>query len=193
MRGGRKIRGRLYRDHQRAGRRRPFRPGGRRARPQGLFRLPRRGRRRRSGASRPSRRWRRRSASSDHVVFTGYLSGQTLLAHISAFDIGVIPDPYNEANDVMSMNKVFEYCALGDSHRLLSAEGDKAAARRRRRLRADPRSRRARGGLPPSHAGRRPCAPAAPARPRSCRRRRSSGKTKQRNTSTLTSARWRCG
>ena len=49
----------------------------------------------------------------DHVVFTGYLSGQTLLGHISAFDIGVIPDPYNEANDVMSMNKVFEYCALG--------------------------------------------------------------------------------
>ena len=36
-----------------------------------------------------------------------------MLSHISAFDIGVIPDPYNEANDVMSMNKVFEYCALG--------------------------------------------------------------------------------
>jgi glycosyltransferase involved in cell wall biosynthesis len=49
----------------------------------------------------------------DFVLFTGYLSGQTLLAHLSAFDIGVIPDPYNEANDVMSMNEVFEYCALG--------------------------------------------------------------------------------
>jgi glycosyltransferase involved in cell wall biosynthesis len=49
----------------------------------------------------------------DHLVFTGYLSGETLLAHISAFDIGVIPDPFNAANDVMSMNKVFEYCALG--------------------------------------------------------------------------------
>ena len=49
----------------------------------------------------------------DRILFTGYLSGQTLLAHISAFDIGVIPDPYNEANDLMSMNKVFEYCALG--------------------------------------------------------------------------------
>jgi glycosyltransferase involved in cell wall biosynthesis len=36
-----------------------------------------------------------------------------MLAHISAFDIGIIPDPFNEANDVMSMNKVFEYCALG--------------------------------------------------------------------------------
>ena len=48
----------------------------------------------------------------DFIVFTGYLSGQALLAHLSAFDIGVIPDPYNEANDLMSMNKVFEYCAL---------------------------------------------------------------------------------
>jgi len=49
----------------------------------------------------------------DFIEFTGYLTGRPLLAHISAFDIGVIPDPYNEANDVMSMNKVFEYCALG--------------------------------------------------------------------------------
>jgi glycosyltransferase involved in cell wall biosynthesis len=49
----------------------------------------------------------------DFIRFTGYLSGKRLLAHISAFDIGVIPDPFNEANDVMSMNKVFEYCALG--------------------------------------------------------------------------------
>ena len=50
---------------------------------------------------------------ADYIVFTGYLSGERLLAHISAFDIGVIPDPFNEANNVMSMNKVFEYCALG--------------------------------------------------------------------------------
>lgn len=50
---------------------------------------------------------------SDFIVFTGYLNGESLLSHISTFDIGVIPDPYNEANDVMSMNKVFEYCALG--------------------------------------------------------------------------------
>jgi glycosyltransferase involved in cell wall biosynthesis len=49
----------------------------------------------------------------DFLLFTGYLTGQRLLAHISAFDIGVIPDPINEANDVMSMNKVYEYCALG--------------------------------------------------------------------------------
>jgi glycosyltransferase involved in cell wall biosynthesis len=49
----------------------------------------------------------------DFISFPGYLSGEALLAHISAFDIGVIPDPLNEANDLMSMNKVFEYCALG--------------------------------------------------------------------------------
>jgi glycosyltransferase involved in cell wall biosynthesis len=49
----------------------------------------------------------------EFLSFPGYLSGDSLLAHISAFDIGVIPDPLNEANDLMSMNKVFEYCALG--------------------------------------------------------------------------------
>jgi glycosyltransferase involved in cell wall biosynthesis len=49
----------------------------------------------------------------DFILFAGYLSGEALLAHISAFDIGIIPDPVNEANDLMSMNKVFEYCALG--------------------------------------------------------------------------------
>ena len=49
----------------------------------------------------------------DFLSFPGYLKGEQLLAYISAFDIGVIPDPVNEANDLMSMNKVFEYCALG--------------------------------------------------------------------------------
>jgi len=49
----------------------------------------------------------------DYVTLTGYLSGEKLLAHISAFDIGIIPDPVNEYNDKISMNKVFEYSALG--------------------------------------------------------------------------------
>jgi len=35
------------------------------------------------------------------------------MSYVSAFDIGVIPDPINESNDIMSMNKVFEYSALG--------------------------------------------------------------------------------
>ena len=49
----------------------------------------------------------------DRVVFTGYLGGEALLAHLSALDIGVIPDPPNPCNDKLSMNKVFEYMALG--------------------------------------------------------------------------------
>jgi glycosyltransferase involved in cell wall biosynthesis len=49
----------------------------------------------------------------DFILFSGYLKGEKLLAYLSAFDIGIIPDPLNEANDLMSMNKVFEYCALG--------------------------------------------------------------------------------
>ena len=49
----------------------------------------------------------------EHITFTGYLSGETLLQHLSAFDIGLIPDPINEFNDKLSMNKVFEYTALG--------------------------------------------------------------------------------
>jgi glycosyltransferase involved in cell wall biosynthesis len=48
----------------------------------------------------------------EHVTFTGYLRGETLLAAISTFDIGIIPDPVNEYNDKISMNKVFEYSAL---------------------------------------------------------------------------------
>lgn len=47
------------------------------------------------------------------ITFTGYLRGDELLSALSTFDIGVIPDPMNEYNDKISMNKVFEYSALG--------------------------------------------------------------------------------
>ena len=50
---------------------------------------------------------------ADHITFTGYLRGEELLAAMSAFDIGIMPDPVNEYNDKISMNKVFEYSALG--------------------------------------------------------------------------------
>lgn len=50
---------------------------------------------------------------TDHVTFTGFLSGEPLLRALSCFDIGVIPDPKNPYNDKISMNKVFEYMALG--------------------------------------------------------------------------------
>ena len=50
---------------------------------------------------------------TEHIEFTGYMSGAPLLQTLSACDIGVIPDPPNVCNDKLSMNKVFEYMALG--------------------------------------------------------------------------------
>jgi glycosyltransferase involved in cell wall biosynthesis len=50
---------------------------------------------------------------AEDIVFTGYKSGDELLSLLSAFDIGIIPDPVNVYNDKISMNKVFEYSALG--------------------------------------------------------------------------------
>jgi glycosyltransferase involved in cell wall biosynthesis len=49
----------------------------------------------------------------DYITFTGYLTGKALLQQLNAFDIGIMPDPVNAYNDKISMNKVFEYCALG--------------------------------------------------------------------------------
>ncbi|MCW6509963.1 glycosyltransferase [Lichenifustis flavocetrariae] len=50
---------------------------------------------------------------AESITFTGYLSGESLLRHLSAIEIGIIPDPVNPYNDKISMNKVFEYSALG--------------------------------------------------------------------------------
>jgi glycosyltransferase involved in cell wall biosynthesis len=50
---------------------------------------------------------------ADRIAFPGYLRGDELLAAMSTFDIGIMPDPVNEYNDKISMNKVFEYSALG--------------------------------------------------------------------------------
>ncbi len=50
---------------------------------------------------------------ADYVTFTGFLTGERLLAALSRFDIGVIPDPKNSYNDKISMNKLFEYMTLG--------------------------------------------------------------------------------
>jgi glycosyltransferase involved in cell wall biosynthesis len=47
------------------------------------------------------------------ITFTGYLSGTEFIEILSEFDIGVIPDPINAYNDKISMNKVFEYSAMG--------------------------------------------------------------------------------
>ena len=48
-----------------------------------------------------------------YVKFTGFLSGEELLVALSGLDAGVIPDPPNACNHKLSMNKVFEYMALG--------------------------------------------------------------------------------
>lgn len=50
---------------------------------------------------------------ADYVRFTGFLSGEDLLRALNALDIGIIPDPPNACNHKLSMNKVFEYMALG--------------------------------------------------------------------------------
>lgn len=49
----------------------------------------------------------------EYVQFTDYLKGSALIENLCAFDIGIIPDPPNACNDLLSMNKVFEYSALG--------------------------------------------------------------------------------
>jgi glycosyltransferase involved in cell wall biosynthesis len=50
---------------------------------------------------------------NEYVKFSGYLSGKTLLTNLCSLDIGIIPDPPGACNDKLSMNKVFEYMALG--------------------------------------------------------------------------------
>lgn len=72
----------------------------------------------------------------DLIEFTGFRTGDDFLRQISTFDIGVIPDPFDEYNDKISMNKVFEYSTLGvpivsyrleETMRLLGDRGSYAA------------------------------------------------------------------
>ncbi|MEM8728369.1 MAG: glycosyltransferase family 4 protein [Pseudomonadota bacterium] len=49
---------------------------------------------------------------NDHVTFTGALYGEDLLKALNVIDIGVAPDPWNEMNDISTMNKVMEYMTL---------------------------------------------------------------------------------
>ncbi len=67
-----------------------------------------------SGTELPNlQRWAAERGLGEHVTFTGFLSGEPLLAALSSFDVGVIPDPKNTYNDKISMNKAFEYMTLG--------------------------------------------------------------------------------
>ncbi|MFN0218013.1 MAG: glycosyltransferase family 4 protein [Hyphomicrobium sp.] len=59
------------------------------------------------------RRMARDKGLADYITFTGFLCGPQLLTAFSTFDVGVIPDPKNDYNDKISMNKVFEYMMLG--------------------------------------------------------------------------------
>lgn len=47
-----------------------------------------------------------------HFTFTGARYGADLLAALNSCDIGVVPDPKNEMNDISTMNKIMEYMAL---------------------------------------------------------------------------------
>jgi len=50
---------------------------------------------------------------ADNVEFAGFISHDALPAKLVACDIGVVPDPPNACNVMMSMIKVYEYMAIG--------------------------------------------------------------------------------
>lgn len=49
---------------------------------------------------------------SAYVEFTGYLEGATLYRLLATADVGLSPDPKNDFNDKLSMNKTLEYMAF---------------------------------------------------------------------------------
>jgi glycosyltransferase involved in cell wall biosynthesis len=50
---------------------------------------------------------------SDHVTFLGFVTGQKLWQAFRTADIGICPDPKNDFNDHLTMNKLLEYMAFG--------------------------------------------------------------------------------
>ncbi len=48
----------------------------------------------------------------DHIVFPGYLRGETLQAHLASCDVFVTPDPPSDYNMTCTMVKTMEYMAL---------------------------------------------------------------------------------
>jgi len=68
---------------------------------------------------------------TDNIEFAGYISGDAVIAKLGACDIGIVPDPPNACNGMMSMIKVFEYMALGlpiVQFDLMQAKNDAGAA-----------------------------------------------------------------
>jgi glycosyltransferase involved in cell wall biosynthesis len=53
-----------------------------------------------------------RRGLGEYVEFTGYLEGAALYRLLATADIGLSPDPKNDFNDKLSMNKILEYMAF---------------------------------------------------------------------------------
>ena len=49
----------------------------------------------------------------DRVSFTGRISDEDVLRHLSTASVCLAPDPRNPLNDVSTMNKIMEYMAMG--------------------------------------------------------------------------------
>ena len=49
----------------------------------------------------------------DRVTFTGRISDEDVLRHLSTASVCLAPDPRNPLNDVSTMNKIMEYMAMG--------------------------------------------------------------------------------
>ncbi len=49
----------------------------------------------------------------EHVTFLGFVTGETLWRAMRTADVGLCPDPRNEFNDRLTMNKNLEYMAFG--------------------------------------------------------------------------------
>ena len=62
----------------------------------------------------------------DHVTFLGFVTGETLWRALRTADVGLCPDPRNDFNDRLTMNKLLEYMAFG----LPSVSFDLAMSRR---------------------------------------------------------------
>lgn len=48
-----------------------------------------------------------------HVNFTGWLSQEKMIYHLSTIDIGLVPDPQNGLNEFSTMLKTMDYMAMG--------------------------------------------------------------------------------
>lgn len=49
----------------------------------------------------------------EYINFTGWVSHEEVVRHLSAIDVGLVPDPQNGLNEFSTMLKTMEYMALG--------------------------------------------------------------------------------